>query len=54
MTHLCAWLILAAPGALNIAKSPIWCSSARPIRIAANIRTVVAVGNVAQLAGCGL
>ena len=34
--------------------TPYWCSSARPIRIAANIRTVVAVGNVAQLAGCGL
>lgn len=34
--------------------TPYWCSSARTIRIAANIRTVVAVGNVAQLAGCGL
>jgi hypothetical protein len=44
--------VIYAAGALNIAKSPIWCSSARTIRIAANIRTVVAVGNVAQLAGC--
>ena len=34
--------------------TPYWCSSARPIRIAANVRNVVAVGNVAQLAGCGL
>lgn len=34
--------------------TPSWCSSARPIRIAANIRTVAAISNAATLAGCGL
>lgn len=34
--------------------TPYWCSSARPIRIAANIRTVAAISNVITLAGCKL
>lgn len=34
--------------------TPYWCSSARPIRIAANVRTVAAIANVATLAGCKL
>ena len=54
------WAVAAWGGAIYLvarhdaARSPSWCSSARPIRIAANIRAVAAISNVATLAGCGL
>ena len=33
-------------------KSPEWCSSARPIRIAANVRVVASINNAVVLAVC--
>ena len=58
--HPAPWMVLAVSGVTYLVarhdarSSPEWCSSARPLRIAANIRTVAAISNVATLAGCGL
>lgn len=59
-SHPTALTVVAVSGAVYLIArhdartTPYWCSSARPIRIAANIRTVAAISNVATLAGCGL
>lgn len=58
--HPAPWMVLAGSGLTYLVarhdarKTPYWCSSARPIRIAANVRTVAAISNVITLAGCKL
>lgn len=58
--HPAPWMVLAVSGVTYLVArhdartTPYWCSSARPIRIAANIRTAAAISNVVTLAGCGL
>lgn len=56
--HPSALTVIAVTGAVYLIArhdartTPYWCSSARPIRIAANVRAVAAISNVATLAGC--